>query len=210
MKDSPQNTFPAFPIVVSGPSGVGKTVLCQALLERLSWTERSVSATTRPPRGEEVDGDSYFFRTEDQFRRDIAAGQMAEWAEVHGRLYGTPKDFLDSRLAMGKCVLLNIDVQGGVSMKESYPDSLLIFVLPPSWTVLERRLRQRKTDSEEQVAVRLERARGEVAESRFYDHFVINDDLEDAVARMERIAIDERTTRERSEEAGLGRRREQV
>lgn len=187
----------AFPLVVSGPSGVGKTVLCNQLLTRLDRAARSVSATTRPPRERERDGDSYFFYSEAEFRAIVAEGGMAEHAEVHGCLYGTPRAFLDARLAAGLTVILNIDVQGGLALKESYPRSVLVFVLPPSWAVLEERLRRRQTDSPAQIEARLRRARGEVDEVGRYEYVVVNDDLERAVGELQIIVEAERLRTER-------------
>lgn len=183
----PRLKHPAFPIVVSGPSGVGKTVLCNELLSRLDRSVRSVSATTRPARPREVDGESYFFYTAERFRDEVASGLMAEHAEVHGRMYGTPKRFLDENLGAGSSVVLNIDVQGGLALKASYPIAVTVFVLPPSWDVLEDRLRRRRTDTPEQIEARLRRARGEVLEVANYEYVVVNDVL--AVAGTELLAI---------------------
>ncbi|MCA9757683.1 MAG: guanylate kinase [Candidatus Eisenbacteria bacterium] len=194
----PRLILPAFPVVVSGPSGVGKTVLCDRLLSQLDHAVRSVSATTRPPRGNEKDGESYFFYSETEFREAISNEEMAEHAEVHGRLYGTPKAFLDENLSAGRSVVLNIDVQGGLQLKRSYSGSVMVFVLPPSWAVLEERLRGRKSDTAEQIEGRLERAREEVEEIARYEYVVVNDDLNRAVqelvgiVRAERSRVDRR------------------
>jgi guanylate kinase len=173
-------------------------VLCNELLARLDHSVRSVSATTRVPRKREKDAQSYFFYTEERFLESVAEGRMAEHAEVHGCLYGTPKQFLDENLDAGSSVVLNIDVQGGIALKESYPISVMIFVLPPSWAVLEERLRRRKTDTPEQIEARLRRARGEVCEISKYEYVVVNDELERAgtelltIVRAERLRIDRR------------------
>ena len=193
----PRLIQPAFPIVISGPSGVGKTVLCNELLSRLDRSVRSVSATTRSPRGKETDGESYFFHTDECFRELVANGRMAEYAEVHGCLYGTPKQFLDDNLGAGSSVVLNIDVQGGLALKSSYPISVMIFVLPPSWAVLEERLRRRKTDTPEQIEARLHRARGEVKEVLRYEYVVVNDDLSRAGSELLAIVQAERLRVER-------------
>ncbi|MEZ4655298.1 MAG: guanylate kinase [Candidatus Eisenbacteria bacterium] len=183
---------PSFPIVVSGPSGVGKTVLCRGLVARASWTCRSISATTREPRPGEVDGESYFFRSRGAFEEERASGRMAEWAEVHGELYGTPRSFLERELDAQRSVVLNIDVQGGLQIRQVYPESVLIFLLPPTWEVLEERLRNRATDGEEQMRRRLDRARREAAVLPEYDYVVVNDVLETAIDELVTIVSAER------------------
>lgn len=192
MESLPRLLDPSFPIVVSGPSGVGKTELCRGLVTRVSWTRRSISATTRPPRPGEREGESYFFQDRERFEAERDAGRMAEWAEVHGQLYGTPRSFLDSELAGGRSVVLNIDVQGGLQIRRAYPGSVLVFLLPPSWEVLEQRLRKRATDSAEQLQRRLERARREAAVLPEYDYVVINGILETAVDELVTIVRGER------------------
>jgi len=189
----PELREPAFPIVVSGPSGVGKTVLCKGLLDRLpEITCRSISTTTRSIRPGEVEGVSYRFVSEGDFLASRDAGELAEWAEVHGRYYGTPKSFLDERLAASQSVVLNIDVQGGVSIQNCYPDAVLIFVLPPSWDVLAERLSRRGTDSRSSVEARLNRARAEVEYCPRYGYVVVNDDLDRAVSDLVAIVTAER------------------
>lgn len=182
----------SFPIVVSGPSGVGKTVLCGALLERLPWARRSVSATTRPPREDEIDGESYFFYSDDLFERERNEGRLVEWALVHDYHYGTPRSFLEQSLASDQSVVLNIDVQGGLAIRAAYPSAVLIFLLPPSWAVLEKRLRSRATDGEAQVENRLARAREEALFLDRYDFVVVNDEIESAVEELVTIARAER------------------
>jgi guanylate kinase len=192
MESLPRLLDPSFPIVVSGPSGVGKTVLCRGLVTRVDWACRSISATTREPRPGEVEGESYFFQTRKQFEEEREAGRMAEWAEVHGQLYGTPRSFLESELDAGRSVVLNIDVQGGLQIRRAYPESVLIFLLPPSWEVLEQRLRNRATDHDEQLRRRLERARREAAVLPDYDYLVVNGLLEAAVDELVTIVSAER------------------
>jgi guanylate kinase len=192
MDSLPKLLEPSFPIVVSGPSGVGKTVLCRGLVARATWTRRSISATTREPRGGEIDGESYFFRSRTAFEAERDAGGLAEWAEVHGQLYGTPRSFLERELSVGRSVVLNIDVQGGLRIRTLYPQAVLIFLLPPSWEVLERRLRARATDSDTEMERRLERARREAAVLPEYDYVVINDELEQAVDELVTIVTSER------------------
>lgn len=190
----------AFPIVISGPSGAGKTVLCRRLCSAFSWTTRAVTYTTRPPRGGEREGESYFFCTEGSFREELNRDGFAEWAEVHGHLYGTPRRWLDHKLRDGFCVVLNIDVQGGLKLRAGYPDALLIFLLPPSWEQLERRLRRRGTDPPEEIARRLAAARQELEALPRYDYVIVNNSLPAAsgelfsIVRAERARVRRRLT----------------
>ena len=164
--------------IVSGPSGVGKTVLCNEMVRRFAPTMiYSISATSRPPRGGEIDGQEYFFLTKDEFQRGIDQGRYAEWACVHGNFYGTPKSFLDQHLGQGRHVVLNIDVQGATRIQQEYPEAVLIFILPPSLEILEERLRARNRDTEEELCQRLENARAEIAGKGRYRHHLVNDDL---------------------------------
>jgi guanylate kinase len=181
----------AFPIVVSGPSGVGKTTLVNGLLAGDSRLRESVSATTRPARDGEIEGDSYFFVSNTEFEA-LKDGKLVEWAKVHGHSYGTPRDFLEKELASGVDVVMNIDVQGGASVRKSFPNALLIFILPPSLAVLEERIRQRGTDEEKVIAKRLDNARGEIRLASDYDFVVINDDLEETVQALCAIVKSER------------------
>jgi guanylate kinase len=192
MDPIPRLPAPAFPVVVSGPSGVGKTVLCRRLFDALPWTTPSISATTRPPRPGERDGQSYFFYDRKRFEAERTAGHLAEWAEVHGNLYGTPRDWLDQKLREGLSVVLNIDVQGGLSLRRLYPESLLVFVLPPSMTMLEKRLRERGTDSEEEICHRLRTAERELLCLPLYDSVVVNEGLEEAAVDLTAIVRGER------------------
>ena len=186
----------AFPIVISGPSGAGKTTLVNGLLERDPGIVDSVSSTTRAPRPGEVDGESYFFVSEAEFERQ-KQGELIEWAEVHGHFYGTPKAFVDGHLRAGRDVVLNIDVQGGASVRKAFPNAVLIFILPPSMAVLEERIRGRGTDDPEVIRVRLENARGEVRVAEQYDYVVVNDDLEETVSALHAIVASERRRYER-------------
>ncbi len=180
-------------VVISSPSGGGKTTVVKRILD--SGDDRfvySVSATTRPPRPGEKDGRDYFFLSDEEFRRRIQDGAFAEWAEVHGHLYGTLKDQIDRNLEAGKIILLDIDVKGGLSLKQAFPeDSLLIFLAPPSLEVLEQRLRQRGTDSEEEINRRLQRVKMELDAAKQYDAVIVNEDL-DATVRGVLEAIERR------------------
>ncbi len=164
-------------VVISGPSGVGKSTVAGMVLEKSPGLVRSVSLTTRDPRGGDVDGEDYHFVSEGEFAARREAGALLEWAEVHGNLYGTESDQVDRQLAGGKSVLLEIDVQGGRSVKTARPDAVLIFILPPSDEILEARLRGRGTDDEAVILKRLAGARRELQSAEYYDHTVINDDL---------------------------------
>ncbi len=169
-------------VVLSGASGAGKSSLAIEALSRPGLKAvRSISATTRSPRGAERDGVDYYYVTRDQFERDIAEGRFLEWAEVHGHFYGTPIRPVCERLAEGTCVVLVIDVQGALQVRERAPRALLVFVNCPNLGILERRLRDRGTDDEATIARRLANARDEIAMAGRYDEQLINDDLGRAV-----------------------------
>lgn len=186
----------AFPIVISGPSGAGKTTLVDELVKRDSWLKASVSATTRPPREGEAEGDAYFFVSEAEFEA-LKAENLVEWAEVHGHLYGTPKDFVDKELSGGRDVVLNIDVQGGAKVRKCFPEAALIFILPPSFRELEARVRRRGTDYAAEIKKRMENAREEIKYASAYDYIVVNDQLERTVSTLEAIIRSERCRRQR-------------
>jgi len=171
-------------VVISGPSGVGKSSFVQQLLAADLNLEYSVSATTRIRRPHETDGRDYLFLTREEFRRRIEAGEFVEWAEVHGEQYGTLRSEIERRLAKGRNVLLDIDVQGGMAVRKVYQDGVFIFVLPPSLASLEERLRGRGTDPDERIRVRLENARREIELGKAYDYAVVNDDLDLALNRV--------------------------
>ena len=171
-------------VVISGPSGVGKSSFVEQLLAADLNLEYSVSATTRPRRPHETDGRDYLFLTREEFRRRIDSGDFVEWAEVHGEMYGTLRTEVERRLAKGRNVLLDVDVQGGMAVRKTYPDGVLIFVLPPSLQSLEQRLRRRGTDPDERIRLRLENARREIELGKAYDYAVVNDDLDAALNRV--------------------------
>jgi len=189
---------PVFPIVVSGPSGAGKTVLCRRLVRALPWTVRAVTATTRPPRRNERQGVSYFFYDEKSFQEERERGGLAEWAEVHGHFYGTPRAWLEQKLREGLCVVLNIDVQGGLVLRRAFPEAVLVFVLPPSLEALEERLSRRATDPPEEIARRMRAALQELDSLPRYDYVVVNRTLPAAatelvsIVRAERVRVDRR------------------
>ncbi len=174
-------------IVISGPSGAGKTSICSALLARLPDTIWSVSVTTRPKRGGEVDGDSYEFVSAEEFERRVGADAFLENAEYIGHRYGTPRRPVEEALASGQNVVMEIDVQGGMQVAERMPESIRVFVLPPDRASLRARLEGRKTEAEEQLAQRLAKADGEIATARdsgAYDYFVVNDILETTIEEV--------------------------
>lgn len=193
-------------IVISGPSGVGKTAIVERLLER-GVCERAITATTRAPREGEQDGKDYFFHDRAGFEAGIAKGEFLEYAEVHGNLYGTPLAPLEAQRRAGHTVILNIDVQGVERLMELGTDATYVFLLPPSAEELERRLRSRGSDDEAAIQRRLENAQGELALQDRYEYRVVNDDLEKAVEEICEIiggrASGNTETQDGSKPAGL-------
>ena len=183
---------PALIVVVSGPSGVGKTALCKLLIAEDPTLVRTITTTTRRPRAGERDGVDYHFWTPEQFRAGMGAGVFLEFAEVHEHLYGTPKALVEKLLAEGRSPLLNVDVQGGRAVKAARPEAVLVFLLPPTMPALEDRLRGRATDDEPTIVTRLRNAKGELEQWRHYDYAVVNDKLEDAVASVQAVLHAER------------------
>ena len=186
-----------FPIILSAPSGGGKTTIARELLRRRSDVGYSISCTTRLPRPGEVTGADYHFLTREEFLRRRAAGEFAESAEVHGNLYGTLRSEIARVLARGQHVVMDIDVQGARQMREAFPRVVTVFVLPPSGEVLLDRLRARKTESPEELVARLHSALLELRAVDEYEYIVVNDDLEHAVERVEAILDAEAVSRER-------------
>jgi len=184
---------PAFVVVVSGASGVGKTVICDRLIEKDPSLVRSVTVTTREPRADEEDGRDYHFWSEERFQEGIREGYFLEWAEVHGHHYGTSREDIENHLRAGRSPILNIDVQGGNSVKRAMPEALLVFIAPPSMADLERRLRGRGTDSDDAIRQRLINAVGELSRWDDYDYVVENAVLKTAVDEVRGILIAERS-----------------
>ena len=175
-------------IIVSGPSGVGKSTICREVVSRLDNVLLSVSATTRAKSSKEVDGEDYWFLTRDEFEKRIRAGMFFEYAEVFGNLYGTPKDKIDEAIKEGKDIILEIDVQGARNVKRVYHDAEMIFILAPTHKDLAKRLNGRARDEEKVVAERLNGASAEIAAAgQFYEHLIINDDLQQAVNEVIQI-----------------------
>jgi len=173
--------------VVAAPSGAGKHTILRRVLEKDPNIAYSISATTRAPRKDEIDGAHYIFLDRKDFEQKIAQDEFIEWAEVHGNLYGTLRRALAQQLDSGKDVLLELDVQGMRKLTELYPDAVTVFIMAPSFEILEQRLRQRGANTEEDMAVRLKNARGEVAARHAFQYIIINDELNEAVADMEAI-----------------------
>jgi guanylate kinase len=187
-------------LIVSGPSGSGKSTLVRKILE-LPGTMLSVSCTTRPPRGTESDGKWYNFVTEEDFQQMVARGEFLEHAQVFGKhWYGTPRKWLEQARAQKKDLVLEIDVQGALQVKRKVPDAMAVFVLPPSRAELEKRIRARGQDSEEEIVRRLERARQEMLSYSSYDFAIINDNLERAGQEAQAIAVGSRCQVARNED----------
>ena len=173
--------------VISGFSGAGKGTLMKTLLSRYDDYALSVSMTTRAPRPGEVDGKDYFFVTVEEFEKSIAEGKLVEYARYVDNYYGTPADYVFEQLEKGKNVLLEIEIQGALQIKEKFPDALLLFITTPSAKVLEERLRGRGTETEEVIRKRLERAATEAADVDKYEYIIVNDVLEEAAESMHNI-----------------------
>lgn len=175
-----------FLVILSAPSGTGKSTICRKLLARRKDLRYSISATTRDPRPGERDGKHYFFIDRAEFKRRIARNEFLEWAIVHDQYYGTPRSFVEGSTSEGMSVLLAIDIQGAAAIRRKMPESVLIFLAPPSIEALRERLTARK-DASESVAKRLAAARAELAAAKNYDYLVVNDELERAVNQISSI-----------------------
>lgn len=173
--------------ILSAPSGAGKTTLCKAMLERFPDILYSVSYTTRPPRGNEKNGKDYFFIEKEAFENKLKQGYWAEWANVHGNFYGTSREFINSYLARGRDILLDIDVQGTRQILEFYPMSVTIFIMPPSLASLRIRLEARATDTAAVIERRLRDAEKEIEQRHFYKHIIVNDNLKEATNDLAKI-----------------------
>ena len=176
--------------VMSAPSGAGKTTLKDLVIHEFPDMIYSISATTRPAREGEIDGVHYFFKTRDEFQKMLANDELVEWNEVHGNFYGTPKSFVEKMLSEGKRVLFDLDVFGKVNFDKVYPEAIGILILPPSLEILEQRLRNRHTDSDEVISLRLHNARKEIEFAKQhgkYEYKIVNDNLDDAVNQLRKI-----------------------
>ena len=173
-------------IVISGSSGVGKGTVIKSLLSRNSDIKLSISYTTRLPREGEEEGVNYFFRTKEEFMRAVENDEFLEWAEFSGNCYGTKRKFVEKSLNNGEHVLLEIDTQGALQIKNKMPEAVLLFIAPPSYEELVARLRGRKTETEEAIQKRLNFVEFEKENSKYFDHIIINDTVENAVSQIEK------------------------
>lgn len=179
-------------VVVSAPSGAGKTSLCEWVVAAVPNLAHSVSFTTRPPRSDERDGRDYHFVDEAAFRAMVDRGDFAEWAVVHGHLYGTSQPLLQRHFAAGRDVILDIDTQGAAILRREHPDAVFVFIVPPSWALLEERLRRRRSDAEADIQRRLQRAREEVKHYAEYQYVIVNDVFARAAEELKAIILAER------------------
>lgn len=186
-------------IVVSGFAGSGKGTLMKEIMEQYDNYALSISATTRQPRGAEVDGREYFFKSTEEFEKMIAQGELIEYANYVGNYYGTPKAYVEEQLASGKDVILEIEIQGALKVKEQFPETLLLFVTPPNVTILKERLVGRGTETMEVVEQRMKRASEEAEGILSYDYILVNDDLQTCVEQMHHIIQSEHYKTSRNE-----------
>ena len=187
--------------VVSGASGTGKTTLCRAMLKIFPHLHFSVSYTTRPQRAGDVNGRDYHFVSAEEFQKMIEEGEFAEWAEIYGQRYGTSKMILEKVREEGRDVILNVDGQGARQLRDKDLRGIFIFILPPSWAELKQRLAKRQTEEKAALEERLRKARAEMAEARWYDYIIINEELEKAQEQLKAVILAEHRRRERMAEA---------
>jgi len=176
-------------LVLSAPSGGGKTTIAKMLVKRHGNISISVSATTRKKRPSEENGKDYFFLSEEEFQKNIDDDNFIEYEEVHGDFYGTVKSRIAELIDQGKTVIFDIDVKGALSIKKKYPDSILIFIKPPSLEELKARLKKRKSESEVAINKRLGRIEFEYAQAKYFDHVIINDNLNHTIEQIEEIIL---------------------
>lgn len=187
-------------VVVCGPSGVGKGTICKALADKNAEIFLSVSVTTRKPRNAEVDGVSYHFKTEEEFKEMIRHDELFEWAVYCNNYYGTPKQYIMEMLQHGQDVVLEIDVQGALKVKEHFSEGVFIFVLPPSMEELKKRIEGRGTETKESIVERLKRAGQELKLTDAFQYIIVNDELDHSVKTLEAIIIAEKCRSERNQE----------
>lgn len=196
-------------IVLSGPSGAGKGTICNELLKQVDTLSLSISMTTRSPRGNEVDGKDYYFVTKEQFEEDIKKGNFLEYAKVHGdNYYGTPKRKVEESLASGKDIILEIDIQGALEVKEKMEEGIFIFIMPPSMRELKDRLIKRNTESKDKIIDRFKNAYKEINEVTKYNYIVINDEIQNAVDKVKAIILAEKCRVDRIEDFELNNEEE--
>ncbi|MDP3683356.1 MAG: guanylate kinase [Ignavibacteria bacterium] len=174
-------------IVIAAPSGTGKTTIIKAILKLIPEVVYSISATTREKRYNEVDGKDYFFIDEETFKQKIDNHQFVEWEKVYDYYYGTPKFFVEKIIWEGKSILLEVDVKGALAIKNVYPEANLVYILPPSLEELEKRLRERKTESEIDFQKRIERAKMELSLKDKFDYFIVNNNLNTAILEAKEV-----------------------
>ena len=184
-------------LIISAPSGAGKTTLCKEVVDIFPELRHSISFTTRQARPGEVHGRDYFFVSQDEFRRMVDHGEFAEWAEVHGNFYGTAIRTLEEYRHSKIDVILDIDCQGARQLKERFSGGVFVFILPPSFNELRRRLDTRSSDSEAVIQRRLDNAADEIRESRWYDYIIVNDSFDMALEELKSVIIAERCRKER-------------
>ncbi len=182
-------------IVVSAPSGSGKTTIVSRLLEKMPGLRRSISCTTRPPRGGELDKEDYIFLSKEEFRDRIDRGEFLEWEENFGNYYGTTRRQVEEAIEEGEDIILSIDVKGARRVKRAFPESISVFVMPPSREELAARIQKRNADADEQVSIRLKESEKEIASANEYDYLIVNDDLDKAVDELTYIIDTERKNR---------------
>lgn len=195
-------------IVVSGPSGAGKDTICSKLVEQSDNTWISISMTSRNPRGSEVEGKDYFFVTKEEFQERIKKGEFLEYAMYNNNYYGTPKDKIQEYLSKGIDVILVIDIQGALSIKNLIPTALFIFIMPPDMKTLKKRLIGRKTESKEKVLERFQAAYNEVNHFKKYNYVVVNDEVDKAVNKVKSIICAEKCRVDRIEDISLDNKEE--
>ncbi|MDI6604643.1 MAG: guanylate kinase [Thermoanaerobacteraceae bacterium] len=179
-------------IVLSGPSGAGKGTIAKALLKNENNIKLSISTTTRKPRVGETDGKNYFFTTVDKFKNLIEEDKLLEWAKVYDNYYGTPKDFVLKNIEEGFDVILEIDIQGALKVKDKFPEGVFVFILPPSMEELKNRIKKRGTETEEEILKRFKCAYEEINFVSRYNYVVINDDVDNAVEKIKAIIVAEK------------------
>ncbi|MDD2203582.1 MAG: guanylate kinase [Bacilli bacterium] len=198
-------------IVISGPSGAGKGTVCKGLVKANPNVWLSVSATTREKRPDEKNGENYFFLTKDEFIDKIEAGEFLEYAIVHdNQYYGTPKEKINEHLTKGKDVILEIDIKGALQIQDNIPNSLFIFILPPSMKELKRRLISRGTESKEKMIERFKASYKEINEITKYNYVVVNDNIEDAIKKINAIMVAEKCRVDRIEDVALNNLEEEI
>lgn len=198
-------------IVVSGPSGTGKGTICNRLVKEMDDIKLSISMTSRAPRGQEVNGVEYYFVSKEEFEERIKNNEFLEYAIVHsGQYYGTPKSKIDNDLNNGTSVILEIDIQGALKVKEILKDAIFIFIMPPSMEILKERLISRNTESEEKVMERFKTAYRELNEFKKYNYVVVNDNLDEAVEKVKSIVLAEKCRVDRIEDIYLDNKEEEI